>query len=102
MVSRDVRIGLVPQRGGVAESGDKKGMVVGARTQRGSIVTLFPGASEPCVSFPPARHRLGGNAPKLQQAALRSIYSSACLDTLEILPGVKMREVFSFCDWKDR
>ena len=62
----------------------------------GSTVKLFPGALRALQNCTFKRFCLGGDASSCCGSSEEPSYSSACLDILEILPGVKMREAFTF------
>ena len=70
--------------------------VAGARVQgQGDTVRLFPGALKALQELyllPEWKHTKVAAASSSEEPS----YSAACLDTLEILPGVKMREAFSY------
>ena len=75
-------------------------MVVGARTEsrRGAqTVTLFPGALRALRELYLMRDTAwSGTRVAAASSSEEPSYSAACLEMLEILPGIKMREVFSF------
>ena len=69
--------------------------IVGASTRTGQTVSLFPGALQAMQEL--FLHP-DWEGTKVAAASSSEVpqYSATCLDTLEILPGVKMRQVFSY------
>jgi magnesium-dependent phosphatase 1 len=76
---------------------NSESMIVGARTRRGNTVSLFPGALRALQELYLQRDTAwAGTLVAAASSSEEPSYSAACLDLLEILPGVKMREAFSF------
>ena len=77
-------------------SGDEA-MIIGARTQGGSTVKLFPGALRALQELYLQRDTAwAGTLVAAASSSEEPSFSAACLGLLEILSGVKMREAFSY------
>lgn len=86
----------VEVRGRIGGACEEEG-VCGARTRRGSTVVLFEGAKKALQELYLLRDTAwAGTRVAAASSSEEPTYSAACLDMLEILPGVKMREVFSY------
>ena len=70
--------------------------VIGAQdVQSGDTVTIFPGALLAMQELYQLKE-FSKTKVAAASSSLEPTYSYACLDMLEILPGVPMRNIFSF------